>query len=155
MGHTIKNLSTKQVESKTIFNNRFVVEICECVHVHYRNLRIVLSLEDFLSMAQGMSDALTRWKKQACPQPSENIHLELCRKEVALGKVSEDEVKVNLNTNLYNKNEGRVFAEGANFNDPAYIHLKIRDLRVELSVDEFNQLADAIGEAKKVLSPNG
>ncbi len=153
MGHTLRNLSTNKVDSKTVFNNRFVVEICECVHVHYRNLRIALSLKDFLSIAQGMSDALIRWQKQLRPQPSEDIHIELCRKEVATIPVAKDEIKVNLNSNLYNRNEGRIFSEGADFKDPAYIHLKIRDLRLELSIEEFNKLADSILEAKKLLSP--
>lgn len=153
MGHTIKNLSTKEISPKTIFNNRFVVEVCECVHVHYRNLRIVLPIADFISIAEGMANSLTRWKKQGSPEPSEHTHIELCRKDVAHTKIAGDEIKVNLNTNLYNKNQGRVFAEGADFQDPAYIHLKIRDLRVELSVDEFNQLSEAIMEAHKILNP--
>ena len=70
---------------------------------------------------------------------------------MAHDKIVKDEVKVNLNTNLYNKNEGRVFAEGADFTDPAYIHLKIRDLRLELSIDEFDQLSKAVIEARETL----
>lgn len=150
MGQTLKGLAKKIIGDKAIFNNRFVVEVCECFHVHYRNLRIVLSKDDFISMASGMRDALARWEKQGKPETSEHTHIELCRKNIS---GSGNEVMVNLNNNLYKVNEGRIFAEGADFKDPAYIHLKIRDIRVELSVDDFNQLADAVIEAKRTLNP--
>lgn len=151
MGQTLRNLSEKTLEDKSVFNNRFVVEICEKVHVHYRNLRLLMSLQDWVQMAQGMSDALTRWKARGCPETVEGTHIELCRKEVAKYPVAPDEVKVNLNKNLYPMHEGRVFSEGAEIKDPLYIHLKIRDIRLEMSMDEFLTLAEAITEAKASL----
>lgn len=150
MGRTLKKLASAEVSKKTVFNNRFVVEICEKVHVHYRNLRILMSIEDWKSMAEGMAQSLDRWKKRGEPMPSESTHIELCRKEVAKFPQGEN-VLINYNDNLYLKNEDRIFSEGADFKDEQYIHLKIRDLRLELSVEEFNQLADAITNAKETL----
>ena len=51
MGHTILPLADRKLGEKAIFNNRFVVEIAETVHVHYRNLRINMSLRDWFEMA--------------------------------------------------------------------------------------------------------
>lgn len=151
MGQTIKNLSSRPVKSETVFHNRFVVEICEHVHVHYRNLRIILSLKDWVEMARGMAESLSRWEKRGSPATSPTTHIELCRKTVASAPVAADEVKVNLNRNLYPLHKGRVFSEGAQFDEAVYIHLKIRDLRLELSLDEFSDLADAILEAKDAI----
>ncbi len=149
MGETITNLAKRTIGQKSIFNNRMVVEICEKVHFHYRNFRIVQSLDDFINMAEGVSASLERWKKRGCPGTGSR-HIELCRKQVAVADFS-DTVEVNLNKNLYLENDGHIFAEGACFKEPNYIHVKIRDVRIELSIEEFNTVAETLYEAKKRL----
>lgn len=147
MGRTLLKLSDKKIKEKAIFDKRFVVEVAETMHVHYRNLRINLSLTDFLSMARGMADSLKRWEDRGKPEPKEGVHIELCRKEVATVPLNSDYCKVNLNSNLYAENEGRIYADGAELDDAQYIHLKIRDLRLELTKEEFKVLAEAVKEA--------
>lgn len=150
MGHTRENLAKRELSNQTIFNNRFVVEIAEKVHVHYRNLRIVLSLQDWIELCKGCADALERWKKRGCPEAKEGVHIELCRKKVATEAVNEG-VKVNLNDNLYVMNEGKIFSLGAEFKDKIYIHLKYRDLRLEMPLEEFKTFASAVKEADERL----
>jgi hypothetical protein len=147
VGKTLLALADKKIGEKAIFDKRFVVEIAETVHVHYRNLRINLSLIDFISMARGMVDAMKRWEERGKPEPKEGVHIELCRKEVATVPLNRDYCKVNLNSNLYAENEGRIYAEGAELDDAQYIHLKIRDLRLELTKEDFKLLAEAIKES--------
>lgn len=154
MGHTVKCLAAREIQAKSVFNNRFCVEICEKVHTHYRNLRIVQSLDDFITMASGFTDSLDRWKKRGCPGTSKNIHLELCRKQIAIADNS-NQIQVNLNDNLYNKNADGIFALGADFTDDKYIHLKIRDIRFEMSLNEFKELSNAITEANRELENCG
>lgn len=149
MGQTIRNLSEKKVKKECVFNNRFVTEICELVHTHYRNLRIIQSIEDWVEFAEGVRDALERWKKLGEPECG-NKHIELCRKLVAV-KSPEDSVKINLNHNLYAKNEGKIFAEGANIDDKSYIHFKVRDLRIEMTKEEFKVWSEAFKEAEEKL----
>lgn len=146
MGKTIENLSKRELKEKAIFNSRFVIEICERVHVHYRNLRITQTLDDFISMAEGFVTALERWKKRGCPGTGNGVHIELSRRNVAVVDEHKD-ISINLNQNLYKENEGQIFAEGADFHDEEYIHLKLRDVRVELSVNEFKQLTEQCIEA--------
>ena len=151
MGKTLESLSKRKLPGKCIFNNRFVIEICEKVHTHHRNLRIVQSLDDFINMAEGFAQSLERWKKRGCPGTGSR-HIELCRKQVAVTDFS-DTIEVNLNENLYKKNEDGIFAEGAEFNkEGTYIHVKIRDIRLEMSIDEFNLVADSIKEAQDKLN---
>lgn len=146
MGRTLQKLAERKLDKKCIFNNRFVTELCESAHIHYRNLRIVLSLDEFITVADGFVASLDRWKKRGCPGTGVGQHIELCRKKVAITDES-DKVVINLNDNLYNKNEGGIFAEGAEFTDERYIHLKIRDFRIEMSINDFKELADAVSEA--------
>jgi len=140
-------LSKRDISNKSIFNNRFVVEVCEKVHLHYRNLRLNLDLHDFLELCKGCTAALDRWGRLGGPVPKKGQHIELCRKRVAT-EAHNDGIQVNLNKNLYKPNKGKIFAEGAEFTDERYIHLKIRDMRLEFSEDEFKELADVIQEAK-------
>lgn len=151
MGQTITKLSDKKLEGKSVFHNRFVIEVCEKIHVHYRNLRIILSIGDWVEMARGFKDALTRWEKLGNPEPKQGVHIELCRKEVAKEPLFDDSIAINLNKNLYVLNDGKIFAEGSELCDQNYIHLKIRDQRIELSLSEFKQLSEAVAEAKDFL----
>ena len=154
MGQTLTPLSESKLTGKPIFPNRFVIEICEKVHTHYRNLRLVNTIHDWVNMAEGFRDALDRWKKRGCPGTSSKRHIELCRK-VIRSESDTDSILVNLNKNLYPQHEGMIFAEGADFSEDRYIHLKIGDLRVELSLTQFNEVADAIKQAQERLKSSG
>ena len=147
MGKTIENLATRAVSEKAVFNNRFVVEACEQFHIHYRNLRLSLPTQDFIQVATGISDALARWRGRGSPE-NPKVHIELCRKTIS---DNADPIKINLNENLYNANAGRIFAEGSGFTEKVYVHLKTRDIRLEMSVKEFKELSNAVAEASKRL----
>lgn len=149
MGKTIETLAHIAVPDKTVFNNRFVIEVCERFHIHYRSLRLSLSTADFIEICKGCIQAFERWNARGCPE-NPKTHIELCRKQVGKDALNEG-IRVNLNENLYNHYEGRVFSEGADFKDECYIHLKIRDMRVEMSIPEFKELANVIKEAEKNL----
>lgn len=151
MGRTLETLGEKLSTNRVIFHHRFVVECCEAFHVHYRNLRIILSERDFVSMAEGMQSALKRWRDRGSPETGKDTHIELCRKEVALRPVDDNKFKVNLNDNLYLKNEGKIFAEGAGLEEDKYIHVKIRDLRLEMTIGEFSDFSEVICKAREKL----
>lgn len=149
MGRTLRTLASVKVPEHTIFNNRFVIEVCERFHIHYRNLRLSLSKEDFIEICKGCIQAFERWNARGCPE-NPKVHIELCRKHVAKDALNEG-IKVNLNKNLYVDYEGKIFSEGAKFSEEKYIHLKMRDTRIEMSIAEFMEVADVIAEAKKNL----
>ena len=48
----IKRIIKKTKVSKPLLNNRFTVELCENVHIHYRNLRLEFPKEEFLLILQ-------------------------------------------------------------------------------------------------------
>lgn len=150
MGQTLNRLSEKVLSKNPVFNNRFCVEICEKVHTHYRNIRFVNSIYDWVNLAEGFRDALERWKVRGCPTTRKGQHIELCRKKI----VSEEDntaLLINLNQNLYIENQDSIYALGNDFMDPTYIHLKLRDMRIELSLSDFKELHDAVNEAYRKL----
>ena len=147
MGQTVRSLAERKLSRPAVFNNRFVVESCESFHFHYRNLRINLSFQDWMSLAKGFSDAFLRWIRKGSPTDG---HSELCRKNVALSPKDEG-IKINLNRNLYGVNGGKIFSEGAGLEGEEYIHFKYRDLRLEMTKEEFFEMADCFEEAKKSL----
>ncbi len=151
MGKTLIALSDKKLEGKPIFDRRMVVEVAESFHFHYRNLRIVLSQADWEQFGRGCADAWYRWVQRGKPEAKHGQHIELCRKEVASSPISNELCAVNLNKNLYAENAGRIYAEGAELEDETYVHLKVRDVRLELTKKEFKELASAIKEASDVL----
>jgi hypothetical protein len=150
MGLTLVKLSSRQLKDTEIFPNRFVTEVCEKFHVHYRNLRLLLSYSDFIEMMKGMAASHDRWVKLGSPEPKPGSHIELCRKQVGRDACN-DGIQINLNKNLYPGNDGKIFSEGCKFKDDRYIHLKIRDIRIELSIDDFTTLAESVNEAKSGL----
>lgn len=151
MGQTIRTLAAKPLPSKTVFNNRLVIEICEAVHIHYRNLRIIQSISAFEKIGGAFANALDRWKRRGEPETERGRHIELARVQVDQSSHADDMVRINLNKNLYPENAGKIFSEGAEIEDDTYLHVKIRDLRIELSRQEFVIIADAFTEAKAKL----
>lgn len=156
MGKTLVGLSERKLEEKPIFDKRFVIEVAELFHVHYRNLRIVLSQADWEAFGRGCADAWQRWVQRGKPECAHGTHIELCRKDVASSPVSDELCAVNLNKNLYALHEGKIFAEGAGLEDQTYIHLKMRDLRIEMTEKEFLIFADVVRKAEaQLLGPCG
>lgn len=150
MGQTLETLAERKLTRPAVFNTRFVVESCESFHFHYRNLRINLSFQDWMSLGKGFSDAFMRWVRKGSPVGG---HAELCRKTVAT-QAHDEGIKINLNRNLYGVNGGKIFSEGAGLEDSEYIHLKYRDLRLEMTKEEFLEIAECFNEAKEKLEVN-
>ena len=146
MGKTLVHLSERKLPQNKIFDNRFVVESCEAIHVHYRNIRIFLDVDNWKLLAEGFKDSLARFFKMGNP---EGGHTELCRKNVTVP--SEETVKVNLNENVYLKYQNKVWSKGSELEDPKYIHFKYRNIRIEMSLEEFEVVSDAVLEAKEAL----
>ena len=148
MGQTIHELSRRELKPNKIFNHRFVIELCEGMHFHYRNFRFMLNRDSWHQIAKGCSDSLARWMKRGFPAYGTK-HMELCRKQVV--PEEKEMMCINLNKNLYNRFEDKVFSEGNDFKEPEYIHVKYRDLRIEMPIQEFNDFAAMVRDAQTTL----
>jgi len=58
MGNVYKILGKAKVKpSPKYYSERLVVELCENVHIHYRNIRWELSYEEFFQFTDVMTEA--------------------------------------------------------------------------------------------------
>ena len=64
MGNVFKELSRETIKPQTqYFASRLVVELCENIHIHYRNLRLELSDAEFIQFAHKINEALKKLKE--------------------------------------------------------------------------------------------
>jgi hypothetical protein len=77
MGKVILPLSEGELSEKTIFDKRFVIECCETFHLHWRNLRLELSAENWLQLVDAFETGIAKWRAHGSPRS--HPHLELAR----------------------------------------------------------------------------
>ncbi len=64
MGNVYKTLGKAKVPpTPKHYGERLVVELCENIHIHYRNLRIEFSDEEFFQFADIITQAAKRLKE--------------------------------------------------------------------------------------------
>lgn len=74
MGHVYKLL--KQVEipdAPAYFSNRLVLEQCENIHLHYRNLRLEFTAEEFVQLYQAVKEGLRPMQEYVLGQAEQKI----------------------------------------------------------------------------------
>jgi GT2 family glycosyltransferase/ADP-heptose:LPS heptosyltransferase/tetratricopeptide (TPR) repeat protein len=145
MGKIIRLLAASKLSQKTIFNSRFVVECCENFHLHWRNLRLELTPPNFSAVAQTVETGNRVWQAQGSP-PS-HPHLELSRTVIQEPICQPTDLKIELCENLYKNHET---SKDSHFLDEdLFVHLHYRDLRVEMSNEEFHRFARTVTEAHR------
>jgi hypothetical protein len=152
VGKVIDALAHGPMPEQTIFDKRMVVECCETFHLHWRNLRLELSPENWVDFLATMERAAAAW--QANGAPRSHVHLELARHWIQHPPVNTGELDVELCDNLY-KVAPPPFGDGALLDDDDFVHFHIHDLRVEMSVAEFVQFAGILAAARDRLAARG
>jgi tRNA A-37 threonylcarbamoyl transferase component Bud32 len=149
MGKVIRHLADGTVPAKTIFDRRFVAECCETFHLHWRNLRLELSPENWKQMLAAFLEADRVWRANG--SPDKHPHLELTRflrNDEALNSTA---VGAELCENLY-KTAPPPFGDDAEFyEEDEFVHFHYRDLRVEMSVEDFLAFSGVMAEARERL----
>lgn len=138
MGYTRKILSSRKVSKSPVFYTRsFKLDLAESFHFHYRNFRIEMSPEEWVSVSKGFFFSWLSWLLLGRPtvRPEER-HLKFCSTEdlsLEIGgehnTVRSDDLMVELQ------------------NQADYIHLHYRGSRIEFSLDEFREYASEIHKA--------
>ncbi len=147
MGQTKKQLAETSLDPWPIFPKRMVLECDESVHLHYRNLRLELSDEDFQEMALMFKQGLKFYEdRNVCAGMFDGQHIELGRGTVEK-PLRTTQLKIDLQENLYKG--GYDNAEYYIEND--FVVIRYRDLRMEMSRNEFKKFAETISKASKNL----
>jgi len=152
MGHIEKTFAELKTEPSNGMNgSMFTVEIAENYHIHYRNYRLVMNKKEFMYFMAGMKQALQKWQELGSPdanpnQPVDtpptyllNLGIEPIRSEPAK---NEEWRKIMVELQKY--------AEWAQRDD--FMHLHYKDLRIDLTINEFLEFASIIADAKNHLT---
>ncbi len=146
MGKILQHLAETNVSPDTIFDKRIVFECCETFHLHWRNLRLEFTHENYLKFVATVTSAFKNWKEKG--MPAHHSHFEMGRNLLSYPMCTSDEFKIERCDNLYKKHRGSSDAE---FYEDDFIHIHYRDLRMEMPVSEFAEMADKFEEAKNNL----
>jgi len=72
MGHVFKTLAERTIaDAPAYFAARLVIEDCENIHLHYRNLRFEFSAGEFIQLVDAMVEA----KQKLLPPPLQDLPL--------------------------------------------------------------------------------
>jgi hypothetical protein len=140
----VKNLLFTQElkEAADRFSDMYSIEVCEDFHIHWRNLRLQFSLNEWAEFRAALDHAWHCWQNMGGPLPHPDRSLP-CYLKVNPGKT--------LHLNPVHDISGKNFRiEDDDLNGPA-IHVHYRSNRLELSHEEFLEMADGFTEAAKKL----
>lgn len=84
MGNIYRVLAKKDISSPSFFPTRLVIEDCENIHLHIRNLRIEFSTREFINFVGALNTALKEFRNWGTPMkiaineinPYDKTHLE-------------------------------------------------------------------------------
>jgi hypothetical protein len=147
MGRNIRNLSETSLQSKTIFPKRMITECDETMHLHWRNLRLEMSDDDFVEFANMIIKAYSA-KMMKNLKTQEGQHMELAIGEIK-NPIKPDSLKVDEQVNLYKILN---YPHAEFYEEDEFIVIRLRDLRIEMGKEEFKTFAGAIKEADEKLN---
>lgn len=137
MGDIKKLLAHEQLEPRSITPNALWVDLCENVHIHFRNIRFDMSIKEFCQFMAGMHNL---WKA--------------AEQQIEIGKFEEGDPNI-LNHMRFNE----AFSNSSDYypnrflvewNKDGTYHIHYRDLRLHLSQDEFEDFQRAFRNAEVV-----
>jgi len=140
MGNTIKVLVKKKIKAESdIYADIYNIERCEDFHIHWRNLRLIFTKEEFETFCKAILHAWTKWQRQGKPNPEKDKslpdYLYSSKIDPIHGRRPNDfQIEIQGNLPYMPKN---------------MIHIHYKSLRLDVSHDEFLELAELIGKAKE------
>lgn len=139
MGHNLKILMSKQIAPKSHWGaNWFQTERAEEIHLHIRNMRIILGLKEYRVFCEGMAQSYAEFKRlnKGLGQPFDLMHRRRDLPETA-----------EFDANLF-----QVELQDPNW-EGDMIHFHYRNFRFHFTKKEFEEFALGTFEALKKLRP--
>ncbi|HWB23113.1 MAG TPA: glycosyltransferase [Gaiellaceae bacterium] len=136
--------------ANTVFDRRFVLECCERFHIHWRNIRLELTPENWIGFVNTFEQAIATWRANGSPRQHE--HLELARYLMDTSEiVHPTEVEVELCENLYKNLRETHGADAEFWEEDAFVHFHYRDMRFEMSIEDFLGFSKAMADGRERL----
>ncbi len=147
MGKVIKRLASRSISQTTLYDRRVVLECAETFHLHWRNVRLEMSHANFRSFIAMLQRAMEAWKHHGSPEAA--TYLELGSMTVEKPVCYPDEFKIELCEYPCAAESGQ--EHSGCHHEPDYVHLHYRDLRVEMSLQDFGTFASVVTQAYRTL----
>lgn len=132
MGRIKKILVNKDIPEKGMLHSRLIIEWCENIHLHYRDMRLEFDEKDFEQLAIAMFDGYLKYKKIRKENP------ELINDENKYSVLSQGEIVDS--GEFPNRLQIELQEEG-------HIHIHYRNLRLEMKKEDFLNIASVFIEA--------
>jgi GT2 family glycosyltransferase len=150
MGKVIAPLAKTQVPANTVFDKRLVIECCERFHIHWRNVRLELTPDIWDGFVATFEQAIATWRANGSPRQHE--HLELARYLMDTSQiVHPTDVEVELCENLYKNLRATHGADAEFWEEDAFVHFHYRDMRFEMSIEDFLGFSKAMADGRERL----
>lgn len=141
MGFTRKVLAKKELSKESVFyTDKFVIEIAESIHIHLRNFRLELSIEEWKLFAKGVIISYVNWWRKGKPgyqSPENNWKLFKSKINPVAGKGDSSVLTNDMRIEL------QEFAD--------YIHFHFRTTKYEFTINEFLEFADEVTKARDTI----
>lgn len=152
MGKVLKELSRIKLPEREKHNSRIFVDLCENIHIHYREFRIVFALEEYFEFVDVLLKSTEDVRSYLAQNPDYEERKYKTTLMIAGGKGRQRKPIKNSpkpNQSMYFNNNFSIELQDENVIDEIHVHW--RDYRFSLNRRHFKQIAKAFIKAKKKL----
>ena len=145
MGVVKKILSEKEISPRTKEDGKVFVDLCENVHIHYREFRIVFSVEEYLLFAKVVAEGLENLKKNVAKGYADDLKNKDKKPIVIGGNQKNMKIKNPRESKYYNR---RMVVEKQKDNVYSH-HIHFRDFRIGLNKNILKEICEVFDEVSK------
>ncbi len=153
MGAVKKLLAGKTLREREPHNGRAFVDLCENIHIHFREFRLIFSLDEYFEFVDIVNNSTRDVRNYLCNNPEYQEQAYPTTIMIACGKGRQRKFLQNSpqpHRSTYHNNQFAIELQEEFVTDEIHVHW--RDLRVALSRENFKDVADAFIEAQRTLT---
>lgn len=152
MGKVKLNLDGIQLPDREAHNSRMFVDLCENIHIHYREFRIVFSLDEYFEFVEILTRSTEDVRSYLAQNPDYQEGAYPTTLMVAGGQAQQRKLLQNSpqpNQPFYFARTFAIELQDESVVDEIHVHW--RDYRFALPREHFKMIADSFGRAKAQL----
>lgn len=153
MGAVKKFLARKTLQDRERHNSRLFVDLCENIHIHYREYRLIFSLDEYLEFVDIVGKSTQDVRNYLANNPDYKEQVYPTTIMVACGKDRQRKFLKNSplpHESAYHNNNFAIELQEEYVTDEIHVHW--RDLRIALNRENFKDVAEAFIEAHRNLT---
>lgn len=152
MGLVKKELARITLPDREVHNSRMFVDLCENIHIHYREFRIVFSLDEYFEFVDILERSTEDVRSYLAQNPDYREGAYPTTLMVAGGQKQQRKLLQNSpapNQSAYFANDFAIELQDESIVDEVHVHW--RDYRFAMSREHLKLICDAFTKAKKEL----